>query len=253
MWLVLCASCDHAALWAYRGLRVRGLEPLELVLAESLAAPTTVWDHRVGAAGVSVEIVLGDGRTVRSEALRGTLNRLMSFPPEHLAAAQAEDREYATQELQAFYTSWLYALPGRVLNPATSQGLCGRWLHPTETLALASRAGLPIADYRLELAAGNGHGGAEHELPQLSPFPAPAETAIVVGREVVADGLPPALEEGCRRLAALAETPILGVDFAAGADGGKVFAGATPAPDLSRGGEPVLDALAAALRGEEAA
>jgi hypothetical protein len=67
-----------------------------------------------------------------------------------------------------------------------------------------------------------------------------------MGQVVGPDDMPAHIGEGCRRLAGLAGTELLGFNF--GEDW--TFAGATPWPDLSVGGEALLRALAAALQGE---
>src|SRR5690348_304642 len=107
MWLVLCASSDIPALWAYQGLKARGLEPLELVSAEALAYSRR-WEHKVGADGVGTIISLVDGRTICTNEARGTLNRLSWIPTQHLSTSNQVDKEYAIQELNAFFMSWLY-------------------------------------------------------------------------------------------------------------------------------------------------
>jgi hypothetical protein len=86
---------------------------------------------------------------------------------------------------------------------------------------------------------------------RLFPAGTPTQQVVVVGESAFAPHSVPAyIRECCVRLAADAETPLLGVDFAHGPGGGWAFAGATPLPDLRAGGGPLLDALARALRAE---
>ena len=59
-----------AGVWAYLGLRRRGLAPLELVSCELLGWALT-WRHRIGRDGVDTEIGLGDGRHITGAAVRG--------------------------------------------------------------------------------------------------------------------------------------------------------------------------------------
>jgi hypothetical protein len=230
MWLVLCDRTDHAALWAHRGLAARGLEPLELVTADALAYALR-WEHRVGAAGASVLVELGDGRRIDGGSVRGVLNRLVAVPDGHLALAREADRDYARQELHAFFVSWLTCLPGRVFNRPTPHGLCGSWRHRSEWLALAAAAGLATAPFRMNGDAPDGG------------FVAPSRTVVVVGGEALGAELPAAVRAGCVRLARLAGADVLGVEL--GPDGR--VTGATPLPDLRLGGERALDLLAEAL------
>lgn len=236
MFLVLCSATDAAAIWAWQGLRARGL-PAELVTAETLVAAR--WEHRVGEEGAFVRFRLPDGRAFDGRSTRGTLNRLAGTSAG--AWAGSPDGDYVVQELHAFFVSWLHCLPRPVLNPPHSQGLSGRWRHPSEWAWLAGEAGLP-ATYK--------QSGRDDRAGTVVPFSSPpgARTVITVGNRVAGAPAPPAILDGCRRLAGLAGTPVLGVDFLPGPQGAWTFAGATSWPDLRLGGEPVLDHLAAALQ-----
>jgi hypothetical protein len=145
MWLVLCSAQDVSALWAFQGLQLRGLRPIELVTAEMLPY-SLKWEHTLGASDPSISITLVDGRVIKNGAVRGVLNRLTHVPLQHLAGAP--DYDYAMQEYTAFFMSWLFALPQPVLNRADAQGLCGAWRHISEWVWLAGRAGLPTTPYR---------------------------------------------------------------------------------------------------------
>src|ERR1051325_539259 len=98
MWLVLCGGNDLPALWAARGLRARGLQPLEIITPEALAYHRR-FVHRLTASQPCVSLALSDGRVMNSAAVCGTLNRLQSVPSGHLRGANATDRQYAEQEL----------------------------------------------------------------------------------------------------------------------------------------------------------
>lgn len=243
MWLILCSSYDAVAHWAFNGLKARGLEPLEMVAAETLPYGLR-WEHRVGAEGGYVSVVLRDGRRVTSDGLRGVLNRLTHVPTQSLAVLP--DHEYISHELTAFFMSWLHALPGPVLNPPTAQGLCGPWRHLSEWAWLAARAGLDVPVYRQGSRDTIDETRAERT---LFPKETPTVGAVYLsGRLYGPQQFPAEIERGCARLAALSSTPLLGVSFARSDDGAWRFAGATPLPDLTLGGDPLLDALAAELR-----
>ena len=246
MWLILCSANDAVAEWARRGLASRGLGPLEVVYAEALPYARR-WEHRVGAAGACVRVELRDGRRFTSDGLRGVLNRLTHVPTQHLS--MLPDQEYISQELTAFFMSWLYSLPCPVLNRPTAQGLCGPWLHASEWALLAARAGLPTPAYRQ-----GGGDFIDETKAERTLFPRGTETttALVVGGRVFAPRVfNGEMEEGCLRLSALVSTPLLGVEFARGRRGEWQFAGATPLPDLCAGGDPLLGALAEELGARE--
>lgn len=246
MWLVLCSANDISAHWAYHGLKQRGLDPLEMVYAEALPFSLS-WEHRVSRSGVSVSITLPDGRLIDSGSIRGVINRLIAVPSPRMA--HSPDGEYATQEFSALFLSWMYGLPGPVLNRATPQGLCGQWRHISEWVWLASKAGLPAPHYKQSSQDQINEMITER---RLFPLGTPTRTVIVVNGRVCSGDVPPLISEGCRRLSELAETSLLGIEFAIelngeGLDANWIFAGATPMPDLRYGGEELLDQLAAIL------
>jgi hypothetical protein len=235
MWLVLAERTDAAAAWAAAGLARRGLRPLLVVTSEELGSAVR-WEHRVGDGTPSVDITLAHGRHVRGAEVRGTLNRLVAVPPAAVARVELTDRDYVLGELFAFYASWLHSLPGRVFNPPSAMGLSGRWRAATEWTVLAAQAGLPVEPVRMNGSAGD------------APATRRGDTTVIVaaGRAV---GAPVTAEarDACVRLAALADTPLLGIELARGR-GGWSFVDASPWPDLTVGGEALLDALGAALR-----
>ena len=246
MWLTICSSSDTPALWAHHSLRTQGLEPLELVTTEMLGQGVR-WEHRLGIKGASINLTLSDGREIRSESIRGVLNRVTWIPTEHLPYVHLTDREYSIQEFLAFFSSWLYAFPRPVLNRPRPPGLSGQLRHITEWIWMASRVGLHISDYEQT---------SVNLVPEIafegrcSPTNAPINTVIVVSGHVIASKAPSDVREKCRRLADLARTELLGIEFSEGAESPWTFVGATTLPDLRLGGQAVLDKLMLVLRGE---
>ena len=236
---VLCEPTDHAALWAASCLRARGLA-VDVVTATDLAAAER-WEHRLGNGSPSIAIQLSDGRQLVGSAMRGVLNRLSFLPAAWLQRIGGADRDYAVQEMYAFYLSWLHALSGPVVNAPMPQGLCGNWRHNSMWYALAGRAGLPMPTYRQ----------SSDDDPTLAwqprALPAPL-TALVVGRHLVAPpALPITLHPACLDLARAAGAALLGIDFAPDRNGNWQFIGASVMPDLISGGAALIEALAETL------
>jgi hypothetical protein len=242
MWLLLCERTDLHALWAARGLRARGVEPLEVVSSELLAYSLR-WDHRLGRDGVRSEVSLADGRVISSSDVRGTLNRLQRVPDEHFARASSADRAYAHQELSALVLSFIHSLPGPMLGRPAGAALSGPWLYASEWTHHAVEAGLPVATY--SRTSNEPDYGGESLVP--AALGAPIETVIVAGDGVVGRRAPDAVAQCCLRLAERAGASLLGVRLAVN-DGDWTFAGAHPYPDLALGGDPLLDLIASALR-----
>lgn len=238
MWLVLCNANDDSARWAYLGLKKRGLHPLEIVWAESLAYSTSI-KHRLETNNAATQIKLADGREINSASVRGVFNRLYRLPTEHLRAADTTDRQYAEQELYALFLSWLYALPGKMLNRPAPQGLSGAWLHQSKLTWFASQAGLSTKIYR--------QGSALSENSQTLASQDCGQTLIVLGETCFGAFAPEQVRQNCVQFAKMCGVEILGVDFRFDSQGEWIFAGATPLPDLRIGGEALLDRLFEAL------
>ncbi len=239
MWVILADRTDPTAWWAKQGLAAHGLESVELLTVEELAGATR-WVHTVASDGAWFEARLPDGRVLHSEDLAGALNRIRHLPATVVAPIEPSDRDYVTQELHAFFLSWITAIHGPVLNRATPQGLGGSWRHPSEWARLAGLCGLPHRTYH----SGDHLDGLPHPLAGSGPL------AIVIGDRVVGDQLAADLEAGCVALARRARTPLLGIRFA-WAPEGLEFVGADPVPPLEHGGDDALEALVLALRGQQ--
>lgn len=240
MILVLCEVFDAAALWVADRLHSRGHQ-VSVVTTAALDAAVR-WEHRIASSGAaSVEIGLADGRRLSSREPAGVLNRLAFVPTARLDALGGADRDYAVQEMNALFLSWLNTLPGPVLNRPVPQGLGGNWRHPSAWAVLAGCAGLAAAPYRQ----------SSESDPDAAWLPQrPPETAsvfVVSGRVVAPPGMPEPVRDGCLRLAQAAGEALLGIDLAE-RPGGWEFLGASPRPDLILGGEPLVDALAEALQ-----
>lgn len=234
MVLVFCEIADLSALWVANRLRARGVI-VDVISAAALGSALR-WEHRLTSAGeASVVLDLGDGRTLSSFQPVGVLNRLTYVPAERLDRVAGPDRDYAVQEMNALFLSWLNALPGPVVNRASPQGLGGAWRHRSSWIALAGEVGLPTARYRQSCA--------DDPVAEWSAPPT-LVTLFAVGERVVAPpGTSPELKAGCLRLAKAARETLLGIDMAPGEGSRLQVVNASAVPDLMRGGEPVVDAL----------
>jgi hypothetical protein len=238
MILVLCDENDVSALWAAEALRVRGLSPTVLTSAD--LAGVQSWRHRVGTGTVHCEISLSGGVVLESQDVHSVLNRLQTVPWTWQRRIGGADRDYAIQEMYAFYLSWLHGLPGPKLNPPTPQGLCGNPRHPSVWAALAGRAGLPVRPFRQT--------SEDNPEAHWRAGPLSVATLHVVGARVVG---PPNLlrshREACLHLSKAAGAPLLGVDFTPDPDGVWRMTGASIMPNLYGHGDELADALAEEL------
>src|SRR3982751_5962990 len=200
MWLIACHPGDDAALWLARGLSNRGLDPVEVVSAESLAYSTST-EHRLGAGGPSVRIEVEGGRTIAGDRVWGMLNRLVHPPTGHLGVSREEEREYAMQEVSALFLSWLTAMPAPVLNRPVPFGLSGPSLDRLQWNALAARVGLPVPSLRVPAA--ENRNGAAAAIPNCN--------VVVACGELFGASLPDQASDSCLRLAERSGADILGV------------------------------------------
>src|SRR5207237_1630206 len=110
--------------------------------------------------------------------------------------------------------------------------------HRSEGAWLASRAGLPIGNFGM-----SGRDPVEAGYYSFASETNPVTSLIMLRDEVIGGGAPDPIVEGCRRLMELADTDLLGIDFSVEPGGVWKFATASPFPDLSRGGDPLLQRL----------
>jgi len=239
MLLVLCESSDISALWAADALRARGLLPT--VLTGSELARARGWRHTIDQAGADFELQLESGITLRRGDIRGVLNRLSFLPGAWMQGIAGPDRDYALQEMLAFYLSWLHSLPPPMLNPPTPQGLCGNMRHPSAWLALGRGAGLPIRTLKQSC----------QDDPRMfwqDPQGVDDATVLVVGETVFGpDDLVDRHGAACVRLARDSACPVLGIRFQPAEDGDWRMSGAHLLPDLRQGGGTLADVLAREL------
>ncbi len=237
MYVILCASSDVSAFWAHNGLQSMGIGPIVLLTPEALSSMES-WEHRVGNSNTRTSF-RSAGYGISDQSLRGVINRLMGPPQTVFSQVAPGDREYALQELNAFYLSWLSSLSCPVFNPATPQGLAGRWFHASELVLLAHQAGLMAPTYRQ-----SPFDPPEAGFQPLAPMHAPVQRVIVFEDAVFGAEIPPGLREACCSFAKSCRTPLLGIDFFQTPESPWTFSHATPVPDLQAGGVPLLKAVA---------
>ncbi len=258
MYLILCPEIDPCGEWLARGLRAAGLDPVELVSDQVFAAGRD-WYHQLDGTEAWFRVRLPDGRVIDSRRVAGTVNRLQLVRPPQLSQAGQDDGLYAEQEFTALVMSLLACLPAPLFNPPASQGLSGAMRHPSEWVWMAVQAGLPTLPYVLE--SGTQDDPFDTWGPLVPPG-APTRTVLAVGDELVcgesvakefAGSLSAGYRQACLELARRADLPLLGIDFLPLGGEQIVFVSASPCPDLTRGGAPLIEALARQLQGEERA
>jgi hypothetical protein len=232
MKLILCSEDDAAAAWVYATLLSLGCSDLELVTSRDLAYATQ-WSHRVTSDNCAVEIHLQDQRRIHLRSVDGVINRFCWPSRAMIGRATREDQDYAWSEMFAFYLSWLHALPGKVFNRATPQGLCGTWRSAAQWMLLAGQAG-----FYVEPCCGSGMG-----------WERPPEEGRQLTQVVVFEGRPFGLtgigeiEAACRKLFDLTGTSLLGIELYASKGNRWTFHNATPLPDLCAGGVGLMEEI----------
>jgi hypothetical protein len=244
MWLVICNAGDSSSHWVRSGLQKRSLAPVELITTESLMTSVR-WEHRLGKARISTKFELLDGRQFNDREVQGTLNRMLYIPQESLLLIKPSERPYIAQELTSLFLSWLYSVPGVMVNRPTPQGLCGQWRHISEWVFLAAQAGLPTLPYR---QSGNDVNLGLGIQTSLAPSGWNIQTSIVFNGVIYGASFPPEIQAGCLRLWQASRTELLGIELACGPAGEYAFSGANVYPTLNLGGEALLDALADGFR-----
>lgn len=236
MLLVLCDPTDMSALWAGRGLRARGVTPVEFVSPAELICARRIEYCAEKGEPVHASADLGGERRIDVRRLRGTLNRATRVDYPQVRHAAPADRAYVHAEMDAIFLGWLGALTSPVFNPAQPSGWCGSLLHPFAWALRAQKAGFATTSHRC------GYSGLE--LPALQSRHITSH--LVFGGRTF-PSLPENLELAAIRLSDSTSMPLLGITLEWMPDGQARFNGATPIPDLRTGGTAFLDVLAAAF------
>ena len=258
-YLVLAHPTDETAIAVASILRQRhGEFAVELRSPEDLlCAPQ--WDHRVSATGVKTEIRMSDGSFLAGNAPSVIFNRIGYVDPPQFQNAAPVDRDYARMEMFALLLSWLTSPGCPVINRPAPNALAGGVYRPPMWFRLAQISGLatvglmatsstrrfpahPTAARRPDLVFAGAHDMDGRPRPNdfawfSEPIDADRASLLTVGGRVPEDA-PAGLAEPCRRLAQLADTDILRIDFAASADSssGWAFAGADSCPAVAEPG-----------------
>ena len=255
-YLVLAHPTDETALAVASLLRQRhGEFAVEWRSPEELQCSSR-WDHRVSAAGVKTEIRLQDGSLLAGNAPSVIFNRIGFVDPPQFFRAAPADRDYARMEMFALLLSWLTDPGCAVVNRPAPNALAGGFYRPPMWFRLAQIAGLATIgltatsstrrfppDRRAIRRPDLAHVGAHHVDGRPRPndfswFSEPIDTQrisiLAIGGRVAEDA-PAGLAEPCRRLAQLADTDILRIDFVMSANSpcGWTFAGADSCPQVT--------------------
>ena len=236
MILIIAEPADGAALWLeprlarYSDRPVKIVTPARLVYARSIV-------HRLDTRGSDFRFEISGGETFAAAALSGVVNRILTFPVDHLAAAAPGEREYAAGELHAFLLGWLASLACPVLNRPAADCLAGPCHSEVVARHFAAVAGL-TSDRAC--------------LTSASPWPPPPGPRFAAVRHFVLDGQvigPPAAQSDAAaliRFAALWGARLLQIDTERAAGRTRLL-NASAFADFSSGGPALVRAIARAL------
>lgn len=222
MILIVAAAADAAAATladSWRRTDVRCLRPADLSMPG--------WQHFVAANGARGSAVVA-GSIVPESEVTGVLTRTSWISPYELPVIAEADRSYAAMEMAAFLLSWLSSLDCPVVNRPTPGCLAGPPWRMPQWMAAAAMAGLKVPDLRR---------GREPRGDRVR--------LTVVGTSCFGVAAPE-LQAAALRLAALATTELLGIEFD-GDQADATFLGATAFPSLDS--EEVQETLLGVLCG----
>ena len=236
--LILAHQNDTTAMRVYANLVARhNTNEVSIVTDEELVFAKS-WRHEIASGYKQTIIQLNSGRLLNNEKIGIVFNRLRGSPMPHFEHAKKADREYAQMEMYALFLSWLFSIPGIVINAASPQGLGARDYSLYKWLALGAQAGLPVQEYHFtsnsrryyqsgfepwKLESGHEHrlDNKNHLKPHilsrqpvvyLEPDPIHTSRVLVIGNKVIGD-IDKQHNEACVALARRANCEILQLDF----------------------------------------
>ena len=182
------------------------------------------WRYYPGALHRSTP-VLG-GRAVAQEEIHGVLTRLPCVWEQDLGHIVPADRSYVAAEMTAFFLCWLSELPCPVLNRPTPGCLAGPFWRQEQWVFAAAREGMRVRPIQRQI---------RRATPSIPPHQESSATMVtVVGDRCFGDG-DETLQSHARRLAAVANVDLLGVQFS-GPEAEAAFIGATLWPEVTATG-----------------
>ena len=237
MILFLCSPNDVsarnfvAALHHHYNVKAQIITAQELIYAPAM-------EHSLNGQDFISSVTLKTHGTLDSDSITSVVNRLEWLPDAHLARANATDRSYIQQELQAIWSSWISALPCPVINRPTAISMSGPTFHPAVWQHYAALAGLPTADMI-------------YDSEQPEPVATVTMHSVIVCQDQChSTSLSPELFDACLNLAEYTGFDMLELLFGQQPDGTVVFSYASPIPDLSRAGNRLIAQMAHILQGE---
>lgn len=129
-------ACAVAEVAARRGATVTVVGAVELATAD--------WSHRICDGIATTRIQLRDGRLIDSVGVGAVLNLIPAIPAVGFDSASDRDRDYAHNEQQALFVSFLAGLGDRLIGGVDGQGPTGNWAC-TRWAYLAHRCGIATA------------------------------------------------------------------------------------------------------------
>ena len=236
--LILAHQNDTTAMRVYTNLVARhNTSEVSIVTDEELVFAQS-WRHEITSDYKQTTIQLNSGRMLDNEKIGIVFNRLRGTPMPHFEHAKKADREYAQMEMYALFLSWLFSIPGTVINAASPQGLGARDYSIYKWLALGAQAGLPVREYHFtsnsrryyqsgfepwklesghEYRLNNKNRLKPHILSRqpvvyLEPDPVQTSRVLIIGDRVIGD-IDKQHNEACVALARRANCEILQLDF----------------------------------------
>ncbi len=247
MWLIFTENNDPSGAWLAQGLAQRGFADVLQISRRDLGQLKS-WDFGSDAQGSWFQLELANGRRIDSRVAAGVVNRLQP-----VAAEQSWHENLGglgSPEMASALRACLASFSCPVINPVDVRSMHGGARPASEWPQLARQAGLPALTQRAVMRGGNqlhySDAGFAADAARMS-----SGKVLVIGRRVVSMALSPdapeAIAAGCVKLAELALTPLLEVTFFVSEAGEWFFRGANSCPNLSPGGNGVLDAMAESL------
>lgn len=238
MILFIAEPGDFSALWLVAWLRdqtsveIRVVTPLQLACAQEIA-----FEMSSRTAHSCFRLSVDD--TLDSAKMCGVVNRMAVVPGAIAERAANADRQYATDELHAFFLGWLASLECPVLNPPSPECLSGPWHSDIVCRAMASEAGLGPDGLRLRIED-------EPPMAESQPVPASATRHFVLDSRLIGPLVSARTRDALIQFAQLWGGRLLQVDTVSMGDRRAIHS-ATSLVDFRSGGPLLARAVLTAL------
>lgn len=143
MLLIIAHHYDREAVWLYENILENGEIPVRLLVPETLGLDYYISLNLSGTLVAKSSVKWFDtGETIFNTDVHWLINRLSYIDPMIWNQSEATEKQYATNELNAFFAAFIYSFGCTISNPIQNGSLYGQNLYLPKWISHFKKAGI---------------------------------------------------------------------------------------------------------------